>query len=187
MSLRYPSALKAGDWASVLSGNRLHYHQVLYVEGMQASESGVIDFGAVAAATGAAAPGQTAKALQTVFQIQNYNNLLELWGRVIDDIEVTIWVPGGIQRNYMQNWQASLSRLSASIDPEANLTKFYVYGVNNDAQFQVSNWQRTALVTSRAAFWANHIALADETAEEIFRKNNPGCVPTFVPAQGWGG
>lgn len=186
MSLRYPPAAYVDDWVKVLSGNRLHYHKLIYSEGMMGSQISTINFGAIAAATSATAPGTTVKALQTTFQIQSANHMLGLWARILDSFELAFWVPGGIQDHYMQSWTAQLSSLSASVDPEGDLVKFFIYGVNNDSQFVAQNWHQTALTRARALFWGWHYVLDDEVA---LKDLPPGAAEAakFIPAQGWGG
>ena len=163
----FPPFTKEGHTVGVLTQNKRKYFRVVYAEEMPGGSQSVVDFGAPAASA------TIARAVQALLQIEN-GRLLEVKFVCLDDIEVSVTVPGQTPKFYSTNWAARITPWSGPSP------KLYILGADRDAQFEVVNPRETALATARACFWGHGYYL------EPMEYDGKSPVDT-VDAQGFGG
>lgn len=144
---------KIGERIGILTTGGYTYQSVNFIEGMPAGTPLIADIVALAGLTVLIGSGNPVnKTLATIIQV-NENEFLHLRVKPIDDVEITIWEPSGGARFNARGVQARITKETEKYDPFLASTTIFVYGLNQDVNFQVQNTMAYNLPAGRIAVW----------------------------------
>ena len=204
--MSYPRPFKPGPiepvvrvGENVLTVDREQYslYKVAYIEPLPASGPLVVNGGAVGAA-----------AVLAIINPQltldmNYGQVAQLRCKVLDDISVTIYQPGGVARHGLNTPVATVNAFTALYFPDDEPSEVFIFE-NQRIFLQIANVRTVALVMSRMLFYGikyvlagpggastgGHIlpfqTFANITDAERWKQSGEGQPFTVLPTGAWG-